>query len=183
MRTAVMEQVVLVDDSGATIGTALKSEVHTQFTPLHLAFSCYLINANDELLLTRRALSKATWPGVWTNSFCGHPAPDESLEDAVVRRAHQELRVDVHEISMALEDFRYRAVDASGIVENELCPVFTARSSSVIDADPEEVTEWQWVDAARLKAAVQATPFIFSPWLVEQLPRLFARGVLPVGDE
>ena len=88
---SVEELVVLVDDSGAPIGSAPKLSVHTTDTPLHFAFSCHVTNADGAVLITRRALSKKTWPGVWTNSFCGHPAPDEAIEAAIHRRALQEL--------------------------------------------------------------------------------------------
>ena len=81
------ELVVLVDDEGRQVGTAAKASVHTAETPLHLGFSCYLFDDAGRVLLTRRALNKKTWPGVWTNSVCGHPAPDEEPEDAVRRRA------------------------------------------------------------------------------------------------
>ena len=86
-----IELVVTVDEAGNTIGSAPKETVHTDHTPLHLAFSCYLLNSEGMLLMTRRALTKRTWPGVWTNSFCGHPGPGEACEDAIVRRSEQEL--------------------------------------------------------------------------------------------
>ena len=89
------ELVVLLDDGGRSIGAAPKSEVHHGCTPLHLAFSCYLFDDAGRVLLTRRALNKRAFPGIWTNSFCGHPAPDESMDDAVVRRARDELGVDI----------------------------------------------------------------------------------------
>ena len=116
------ELVVLLDNACRTIGTAPKSEVHHDSTPLHLAFSCYLFDEAGHVLLTRRALDKRTFPGVWTNSFCGHPSPDESVDGAVARRAREELGVDVADLICVLPDFRYRAVDAEGILENEFCP-------------------------------------------------------------
>ncbi|MGV8969615.1 MAG: isopentenyl-diphosphate Delta-isomerase [Microbacteriaceae bacterium] len=164
-----VEEVVLLNAEGAPAGVADKSTVHTRDTPLHLAFSCHLVNERGEVLVTRRALSKLTWPGVWTNSFCGHPAPDEPSSDAIIRRALIELGTTVDSIEIALPTFRYRAVDASGIVENEICPVYTARISSELLPNPDEVAEWQWISPQALRLAVAATPFAFSPWLVWQL--------------
>ncbi|NVM93744.1 isopentenyl-diphosphate Delta-isomerase [Arthrobacter wenxiniae] len=166
-----IELVRLLDDDGTEIGTADKSLVHGDNTPLHLAFSCHLVDGAGRTLLTRRALSKLTWPGVWTNSFCGHPAPGETLEDAVRRRAGVELNLEVGDIRPVLPDFRYRAVDASGIVENEICPVFTAvhLGGDAISPNPDEVCDWAWSDIADLEEAVAAAPFVFSPWLVRQL--------------
>jgi len=172
------ERVVLLDERGAGIGTAAKADVHHGNTPLHLAFSCYLFNDAGELLVTRRALSKKTWPGVWTNSFCGHPAPGEEWEGAVRRRAHQELGADVSQLRLALPDFRYRATDAGGTVENEVCPVFTARLDGGLDPSPDEVVAWEWVHPLALADAVSQTPFAFSPWLVLQLPLLDRAGLL-----
>lgn len=163
------ELVVLVDDSGNPIGTAEKAYVHTTDTPLHLAFSCHVINDRGEVLVTRRALSKKTWPGVWTNAVCGHPGPDEAMEDAIVRRVQHEIGLDITDITPAIPGFRYRAVDASGIVENEICPVFTARAVGEPAPRDDEVCEWAWVAPADLFASVSATPFAFSPWLVDQL--------------
>ena len=172
--TRVIEQVVLLSDDGAPIGVADKSAVHTEHTPLHLAFSCHVFDEEGRILVTRRALGKLTWPGVWTNSFCGHPAPGESMTDAVVRRAEAELGLELTALELALPDFRYLAIDASGIVENEICPVFTARAASAVHPNPDEVAEWHWADASELGTAVELTPWAFSPWLTLQLPQLQA---------
>jgi isopentenyl-diphosphate delta-isomerase len=169
------EQVVLVADDGTVLGTADKATVHRADTPLHLAFSCHVSDGDGRLLVTRRALSKRTWPGVWTNSFCGHPGPGEHLRDAVARRALDELGITLTDLELALPDFRYVATDAAGVVENELCPVFLARTGDELLPDPDEVAEYRWVDPAELATAVAAAPWAFSPWLTLQLPALAAR--------
>jgi isopentenyl-diphosphate Delta-isomerase len=163
------ELVILLDEKGSPVGTAEKSEVHTTETPLHLAFSCHIFNSAGNVLITRRALEKKTWPGVWTNSACGHPGPGETMEDAIRRRAKDELGLELSAITEVLPDFRYRAVDASGIVENEICPVFVARALEEPRPAASEVCEWQWVRPEALASAVATTPFVFSPWLVDQM--------------
>lgn len=170
------ELVQLVDEDGALLGTAPKETVHTESTPLHLAFSCHVFDADGRVLVTRRALGKKTWPGVWTNAFCGHPAPGEAFDDAIRRRAEQELGLEVRSIEPVLPDFRYRAVDASGIVEYEICPVFRAVAATDPQANPDEVSEWAWSDPADFRSAVAAAPYAFSPWLVMQLDALAAQG-------
>jgi isopentenyl-diphosphate Delta-isomerase len=167
--TETPELVVLLADDGTAVGTADKATVHTTDTPLHQAFSCHVFDDSGRVLVTRRALGKKTWPGVWTNSFCGHPAPGEDVTEAIARRAVRELGLTVTDVRVALADFRYRAVDASGIVENEICPVFTARAVGDPAPAADEVAEWAWVEPGALRAAVAATPFAYSPWIGWQL--------------
>ncbi|ASN50679.1 isopentenyl-diphosphate Delta-isomerase [Sinomonas sp. R1AF57] len=170
------ELVQLVDEDGTPLGTAPKATVHTTDTPLHLAFSCHVYSPDGRVLVTRRALGKKTWPGVWSNAFCGHPAPGEAFEEAIRRRAQRELGLDVESIEPVLPDFRYRAVDASGIVEHEVCPVYRAVAASDPAPADDEVAEWAWTDPDDFRAAVAAAPYAFSPWLVLQLDALAAQG-------
>lgn len=170
--------VVLLDHDGRPAGTAARLEVHHADTPLHLAFSLHLIDERGRTLITRRALSKRTWPGVWTNSCCGHPRPGEPVVDAVRRRVGEELGVALDDVPGAvapvLPDFRYRAVDASGVVEHEICPVHVSAVSADlrVDPDPAEVAQHAWVGWADLHEAVDRTPMVFSPWMVEQVRAL-----------
>ena len=168
---SVEELVVLVDDHGRKLGTAAKASVHHGATPLHLGFSCYVFDADGRVLLTRRALGKRTWPGVWTNSFCGHPAPGEPVVDAVYRRAEQELGLSIDEVACVLPEYRYRAVAADGTVENELCPVFSAVATGAVHAAPDEVMDHTWVPWAELQSAAELQ-WAISPWAVEQIPLL-----------
>ncbi len=166
------DHVVLLDDEGRPIGTAPKSSVHGTQTALHLAFSCHVVNAEGQVLVTRRALGKSAWPGVWSNSFCGHPRPAEPLLAAVQRRADYELGLELNDIELALPLFRYRATDANGIVEHELCPVYTARTHDEPVLNPLEVAEAKWVDPGDLAVSLATTPWAFSPWLVLQAEQL-----------
>lgn len=170
--TAPTELVVLLGPDGEPSGTAPKSTVHRSTaeggTPLHLAFSCHVYTPDGRFLLTRRALGKKAFAGVWTNGFCGHPGPGEDPAAAVVRRAPQELGIAVRDVTPLLPDFRYRAADAGGVEENEVCPVFRAVADADPDPVPDEVAEWCWVTPVDLAAALEAVPRAFSPWLVQQ---------------
>ena len=172
MTSPALERVVLLDESGRPSGEALKSEVHTTDTPRHLAFSCYAFDADGRVLMTRRALSKKTWAGVWTGSCCGHPSPGEDPQEAVGRRLKQELGLDTASVTMALPQFAYRAIDASGVVENEFCPVYLVRVDRDPTPDPDEVAEWQWADWDEMVRVAAATPWLLSPWAVLQLEQL-----------
>jgi isopentenyl-diphosphate delta-isomerase len=177
-----MEKVILLDDAGQAIGTADKATVHHAATPLHLAFSSYVFDERGRLLLTRRAFVKKTWPGVWTNSCCGHPLPGEPLEDAVRRRLSDELGLVPTTVELVLPQFRYRAEMPDGVVENELCPVFRVGFTGELTPDPAEVAAYKWVDwpgddvQAGLEAAVGAE---LSPWCVLQLQELARLGEVP----
>jgi isopentenyl-diphosphate delta-isomerase len=167
------ELVVLLDEQRRPIGTAPKAEVHTTHTPLHLAFSSYAFDpSGTKLLVTRRALAKKTWPGVWTNTCCGHPAPGEDLADAMVRRVGQELGLTPRDVELALPDFAYTATMADGTMENEFCPVFRVVVDGDPTPDPAEVAEWKWVDWADLVVAARHAPWLISPWAARQIPLL-----------
>lgn len=179
--------VVLLDDRRRPIGTAPRHSVHGADTPLHLAFSCYLVDGRGRVLLTRRALGKRSWPGVWTNSFCGHPRPGEDLVDAVRRHGRGELGLEPRAVRSVLSDFAYRAVDASGVVENEVCPVFVAEATVELRPHPDEVEEHRWVGVDDLREAVRVAPWALSPWLVEQAAAIEQAGawhvLAPVDSE
>ncbi|MFT4042634.1 MAG: isopentenyl-diphosphate Delta-isomerase [Gordonia sp. (in: high G+C Gram-positive bacteria)] len=174
--------VVLVDDGGNPHGTADRATVHGLDTPLHFAFSCHLVDVTGRLLMTRRALGKKTWPGVWTNSFCGHPRPGESVAAAIGRYARHELGLGVDQLVPILPEFRYRAVDASGVVENEICPVYLARPVGDVQPNPDEVIEYVWAPVTDVWTSVAGTPWLFSPWFVEQVRDLGSGDPYRLGE-
>ena len=173
------EYVVLVDSAGTPIGRQLKSTVHHRATPRHLAFSLYLFDDDGRLLMTRRALTKHTWPGVWTNTCCGHPAPEEAPTAAIDRRLQFELGLGAVDLRVVLPDFAYRTMDVSGIWENELCPVFVGSvpESNALRRNEDEVMDHRWVEWDSVVTAMSAAPFAFSPWAIEQVQQLAALGL------
>jgi isopentenyl-diphosphate delta-isomerase len=175
-----VENVVLVDEAGLACGSAAKATVHHAQTPLHLAFSAYLFNAAGQFLLTRRAESKQTWPGVWTNTCCGHPLPGEPIPDSVRRRLHQELGINAAELVLVLPGFRYQARMANGVLENEICPVYAAYSDAAPAPDPSEVAETRWVDWGEFCAAARHGQQPVSPWCAMQLRELAGLGPDPL---
>lgn len=183
---AAEELVVLLDEAGAAIGVAAKASVHGTDTPRHLAFSCYVFDGDGRLLVTQRALDKTTFPGLVTNSVCGHPGPGESLTDAVCRRAREELGLDLAAaagpggLRLVLPDFAYRA-EMDGIIEDEACPVFAAFVPDGIPmlADPHEVAQTWWMPWDRFRADVLRGQLQVSPWCRDQVRTLDALGPDP----
>jgi isopentenyl-diphosphate delta-isomerase len=172
------ELIVLVDDDGHAIGTMPKPLVHHGETPLHRAFSAYLFDDGGRLLVTRRAADKQTFPGMWTNTVCGHPGPDEDDAAAIARRARFELGLAVEELRPALPGYRYRA-EFRGVVENEICPVYLGRFSGTPAADPTEVGEWELLDWAAFRLRLAAEGDAWSPWCREQAGLIEAAGLAP----
>jgi isopentenyl-diphosphate delta-isomerase len=174
--------VVLLGPDGTPCGTAPRSSIHGPDTPLHLAFSCYLFDGAGRVLMTRRALAKRTWPGVWTNACCGHPLPGERIGDAVVRRLAEELGAAVTSVHCVLPDFRYEAVDASGVRENEVCPVFVATLDGGLAPDPAEVMEHRWVHPDALAGVAASSPWLLSPWSAAQITQMDLPRLARAGD-
>jgi isopentenyl-diphosphate Delta-isomerase len=167
------EKIVLLDEAGQATGTAPKAESHHQNTPFHLAFSSYLVDGAGRVLISQRAHHKASFPSVWTNSACGHPAPGESLREAVTRRVRSELGLEVRDITLVLPGFVYRA-EMRGVVEHEWCPVVRARVDAEPVRDPDEVEAFEWRDWAGVQALVHDPSA--SPWFVEQMEHLVKLG-------
>ncbi|MEU8349877.1 isopentenyl-diphosphate Delta-isomerase [Streptomyces sp. NPDC048845] len=141
----------LVDENGTTIGTAEKQSVHLPPGRLHRAFSVFLFDAAGRLLLQRRALGKYHSPGVWSNTCCGHPYPDESPFAAAARRTSEELGASPSLLCEA-GTVRYNHPDpASGLVEQEYNHLFVGLVQAELRPDPDEVGETAFVTAGELE--------------------------------
>lgn len=168
MNTKKDEHVVLVDETDREIGLADKGSIHTENTPLHRGFSLFGFDDAGRLLLQRRALTKKTWPGVWSNTVCGHPQRGETYEAAAKRRLDFELGIKLlpSNIIMALADYRYR-YERAGVVENEICPVMVARIDAPVEPNLDEVAETRWIDWQMFLDEI-SQPNEYSEWCVEE---------------
>ena len=170
------ECVVLVDDNNNEIGTTPKDSVHTKNTPLHRGFSLFLFNSKNELLVTKRSSTKKTFPGVWTNTVCGHPASGESAVDAALRRLEQELglkrshlvKKQGETLIREVAPYRYRFADVNGIVENEICPVLVGHCDTDPNPDKKEIEGWRWIRWEKFLMDLKKNPTIYSPWCKEE---------------
>jgi isopentenyl-diphosphate delta-isomerase len=158
---------VLADDNDRPTGTARKLAAHHNDTQRHLAFSVFLFNESGNLLLQQRAFSKKTWPGVWSNSCCGHVMLHEKVVNAARRRLKYELGIKISDLNVVLPDFRYSA-EKDGVVENELCPVLVGFISVTLRPNPYEVHDTRWVDWNKFLVDVRDPSNGFSPWAVEE---------------
>ncbi|MEU7475934.1 isopentenyl-diphosphate Delta-isomerase [Lentzea sp. NPDC042327] len=174
-----MEQVVLLGEDGSAIGVEDKAVVHHADTPLHLAFSSYVFDSAGNTVLTRRALHKKTFPGLWTNTCCGHPLPEEDMAEAVRRRLRDELGMDVGVPELVLPAFRYRA-EMDGVVENEMCPVFRVLSDAEPVPNPDEVDSTERVPWSVYASSVLDGTRPVSPWSRLQVAELVELGPDPL---
>lgn len=169
------DRIVFADENGKPIGTGDKYEAHNAETKLHLAFSIFLFDSHGRLLLQQRALTKKTWPGVWSNSCCGHLRLNETAHRAARRRLRQELGIRRVKLWEILPDFRYRA-EKDGIVENEICPVFIGFFDGEPRPSEDEVAATEWRSWKELCEEVQSGGSELSPWAQMEITELMQLG-------
>jgi isopentenyl-diphosphate delta-isomerase len=156
------EYVVLVDERDRTVGSEEKLRAHRDGR-LHRAFSIFVFNPRQELLLQRRALSKYHSGGLWSNTCCGHPRLGEQTKAAARRRLREEMG-----FACDLEEsfsFLYRAELDDRIIEHEIDHVFIGNFSGEPDPNPQEVAEFQWLGLDELRHAIKAQPEAFTCWM------------------
>ncbi len=161
----------MVDEADRELGHLSKAECHRGGGILHRAFSLFIFNADDELLLQQRSESKRLWPLYWSNSCCSHPRRGESMHAAVHRRLFEELGL--HCPLRYLFKFRYQAQFDPQTAEHELCSVFIGRSSEAVNANRSEIADWRWISQPRLQQELSASGAErFTPWFVLEWARI-----------
>lgn len=165
-----MERVVLVDGDDREVGTAEKLEAH-RTARLHRAFSVFVLNSGNELLLQKRARRKYHSGGLWSNTCCGHPRPGEATEAAAHRRLFEEMGFDCP-LTRAFS-FTYRA-ELDGLTEHELDHVFLGLHEADPDPDPAEAEGWRWAATDEVQRDLERRPEAYTVWFRLLLPRLIA---------
>jgi isopentenyl-diphosphate delta-isomerase len=155
------EYVILVNEKDQEIGLMPKLEAH-QKAVLHRAFSVFIFNSENELMLQQRASNKYHSPNLWTNTCCSHQRSGESNIQAGTRRLYEEMgfTTTLNEIT----SFIYKAPFDNGLTEHELDHVMVGyyNEDPVINSD--EVEDWKWMKIEDVKNDISLNPDLYTAW-------------------
>jgi isopentenyl-diphosphate Delta-isomerase len=155
------DQLILVNEKDEMVGVGEKLKTHRDGL-LHRAFSIFILNSREELLLQRRALGKYHSPGLWSNTCCGHPRPDEQVVVAARRRLKAEMGLDCR--LKVFGNFIYRADVGDGLVEHEFDHLLIGYSDLEPTLNLEEAVGSKWVYLATLAEELSDHPQDFTRW-------------------
>ena len=157
----VEEQVILVDSNDNPIGTMNKMEAHEKAV-LHRAFSVFILNDKNEVMLQQRAAHKYHSPLLWTNTCCSHQRVGETNIEAGKRRLFEEMgfTADLKELFY----FIYKAPFDNGLTEHELDHVMIGYSNENPVINKEEVESWKWMSIEAIKEDMTANPNDYTVW-------------------
>ncbi len=155
------EKVILVDTNDEPLGLMDKMAAHEQAL-LHRAFSVFVLNDKNEVMLQQRASHKYHSPLLWTNTCCSHQRAGESNIQAGKRRLEEEMgfKTDLKE----LFHFIYKAPFDNGLTEHELDHVMIGYSNQEPKINPDEVESWKWMKIEDIKKYMEIHPEIYTIW-------------------
>src|SRR5438105_5960802 len=144
------EIVVLVDEKDHPIGYEEKMKAHSDGGKLHRAFSIFIYNSRNQMLLQLRSNAKHHFQSLWSNGCCSHPLRGEDLEKAAHRKLKQEFGFDTE--LKEVFSFLYKAKDPkSGLPEPEFNNVSLGKTNDVPKQNPEEMDDWKWFTPSKLR--------------------------------
>ena len=155
------EQVILVNENDEQIGLMPKLEAHEKAV-LHRAFSVFIFNDSNKLMLQQRATGKYHSPGLWTNTCCSHQRNGESNIDAGKRRLMEEMGF-VTELKETTS-FIYKAPFDNGLTEYEYDHILVGKFNGEPLINKEEVASWKWMDIEKVKEDIENNPQIYTAW-------------------
>lgn len=155
------EKVILVNENDEQIGLMPKMEAHEKAL-LHRAFSVFVFNDKNELMLQQRALEKYHSPGLWTNTCCSHQRDGESNLSAGKRRLQEEMGF-VTELKETTS-FIYKAPFDNGLTEHEYDHVMVGHYNESPIINKEEVADWKWMPLEEVKVDIALHPELYTEW-------------------
>ncbi len=155
------ENVILVNEKDEQIGLMPKLEAHEKAV-LHRAFSVFILNSKNQLMLQQRAKHKYHSPLLWTNTCCSHQREGETNIGAGVRRLREEMGF-VAELK-ELFHFIYKAPFDNGLTEHELDHVMIGRYEAEPVINKDEVEDWKWVEIEEVKEDIAINPHFYTVW-------------------
>lgn len=167
-----MNEVILVNLQDEVVGSMEKMEAHQQGV-LHRAFSVFLFNGKDELLLQRRALHKYHSGGLWTNTCCSHPAPGQTIMDAAKRRLVEEMNLTTD--LKLVDSFIYKAQLDNGLTEHEYDHLLIGNYEGEVKPNEEEVMDFKWINYNEIEQLVNSTPDQFTVWFLKVYQDVFKK--------
>ncbi|MHA2297708.1 MAG: isopentenyl-diphosphate Delta-isomerase [Candidatus Hodarchaeales archaeon] len=154
------ETIILVDDKDNVIGFEDKLKPH-QDGNLHRAFSIFIFNSKNELLIQKRAGNKYHSGGKWANTCCSHPRKGETLEEATNRRLKEEMGFTTN-LDKNFE-FIYKA-RVGDLIEHEYDHVFKGYYEGIVNPNPEEVEDYKWMTLDDIVIDIQKNPDNYGEW-------------------
>lgn len=164
-----MEQVILVNEKDEPTGVMEKIEAH-QKGLLHRAFSVFIFNDKGEILLQQRALEKYHSGGLWTNTCCSHPFPNEDTIAAATRRLHEEMGFTTP-LSKAF-NFIYKSAFDNGLTEYEFDHVFIGEYNGSVNPDKKEVKDFCYKSFEEINASLKSDPHKYTSWFHIAYPKI-----------
>ena len=164
-----MEEVILVTESNEPIGRMEKIEAHRKGV-LHRAFSIFILNERNEMLLQQRANTKYHNSGLWTNACCSHPRPFENTETAAQRRLQEELGFTTS--LTKIFDFQYNAAFDNGLTEHEYDHVYIGAYTGKISPNPNEVQDYCYKKMDEIANTIKTHPHKYTPWFLIAFPKV-----------
>ena len=159
----VEKKVVLVDKSGNQIGLMPKLEAH-QKGILHRAFSIFIFNSENQILLQKRSSNKYHFGGLWTNTCCSHPRDGENIIDAGKRRLYEEMGIKT-ELKKEFE-FTYKEVLGNGLTEHEFDHVLIGNFNGNPILNKDEVEDWKWMSLEEIEKNINENKDDYTVWFV-----------------
>ena len=153
--------VILVDEKDNPLGTMEKIEAHEK-ARLHRAFSVFIYNSKNELMLQQRALTKYHTPGLWTNTCCSHQKLEESNIEAGKRRLQEEMGFST-ELKETIS-FIYKAPFENGLTEHEFDYILVGEYQDDPQPNPDEVHNWKWMNLDDIENDMNKNPNLYTEW-------------------